>query len=52
LTSAQSAVVIAGYQRKAAYAALQKAVGVDDLSSLPIEATPIVPAKEEGGKQL
>jgi len=46
LTSAQAAEVIAAYQLRAAYAALQKAVGIDDLTNLP-EPTP-APVKEEG----
>jgi outer membrane protein len=46
LTAAQSAEVVAAYQLRAAYAALQKAVGIDDLKNLP-EPTPAV-EKEEG----
>ncbi len=45
LTSAQAAEVVAAYQLRLAYAALQKAVGIDDLSNMP-EPTP-VPVKEE-----
>jgi outer membrane protein TolC len=47
LVSAQSAEVAALYQLRAAYVALQKAVGVDDLTNLP-EATP---APAEGGSK-
>lgn len=35
LTSAQSAEVVAAYQLRAAYAALQRAVGIDNIQELP-----------------
>lgn len=46
LTSAQAAEVVAAYQLRLAYAALQRAVGIDDLRSLP-ESVPET-TKEEG----
>ncbi|MFM9874313.1 MAG: TolC family protein [Fimbriimonadaceae bacterium] len=45
LTSAQSAEVVAAYQLRLAYAALQKAVGIDDLKNLPPADSKVV--KEE-----
>lgn len=50
LTAAQSAEVSAGYQLRAAYAAIQRAVGVDDLENLP-DAPPAATGEKQDGAQ-